>query len=1249
MSYLLVNNNVGTLSLSASGSAILLYDLSDRPDGGVYLDNVSCGSVGISLAGKSFSIGSCVWQDPYIYDENHVIIGGGDVHRGHTLRWDGGGGPGSFSPDEAIVVIDGGGGSFSVSCSGTLRRYADFTQNASGGLYPGKGRVGSAANIMGASMVTVKDVYTSLHWVVSMGGQTVEFDTTYPDGATNQQIEASCSLLYPDGKITYSDGVYTVEEGLPNKSVATSMTTYASATYSRSTGVCACTRSDSCTVYDYGGSGGYLTAEVNVGNGSVSLRAACTLEDSHGKAMAAIHDYCGAYTVDYAGQVQNMDGEARNDIVILTNEKHVGDTELIEFDSDGGTITYTGMVSFLGSVWDSSGTEERFLNATDGDLPNSIAALTDYLEHGHLIAKNVPSVWGETAQNDYVESGFVVQEGYGNIMIAAGVAHIGGNTATLSEDAYYNHPDSRDIYIDIDSSATLLYTVLANGATAPAIASGTLRLAKVVTGENLAIISITDLRVFKNNYTKSGEHPSHPCWQPFPQQMRDDNGNPMYTSDGEPLWATDSPAYYDTEILVRCSDFDTADALQFDFVSTGLVANPPLQFITPTWAANNCTTDVVDSTQHVTVGEGVTAAYIEDSDMLSDNIRLTGTRFAVVKWRASVNGATAKLNIGQHRWDLVYDEGVDWESGGSYKQGDHVLYNSIVYTCMHAVGSSTAPDLDLGCWLPYHASFIDLCRPDSAGEHEVSTQQSIIPYEQPFDKRLWDDVDERAKRNNDSTYDWEFPAGWGVGRIVSLKIECPTPDCEYWLEHVRLYRRTSAEGGFAAVFVLPHQPAWNDIRDIYDPAWPSTGVITHDPASGYPDDEIATIPKLYLIVDGAVIWELYAGICSYHQAAPPDYDMVYTFLPERIRNISAPGSGWGGCPQDDYATPANFPLNGVVTITPKTSWGQNAWAQENDFATWLESGIHYADANGHVGLDLQPWVSAWSHFPGSTGKVNSFQKQYRGQIWGLAWKTNGRPGEGDVQIATPNASPSYIETTTAQSNACGFFQSVAVNTEGMVTARGGGDEKPTSLYVANRLWTRVAGLIVSAGKIALDHRHSRKTGVGALAMATADRISVFQTYDCGMTHSEERVLELSSDVRSPCVFEVPDGRGVWGIAWTSGSDTKAAYSRDGFISKEVKTLLANVKNVRVVAHPLTGVVMAVGLNSDSNLVAYRSHDAALTFFGPYTIASAVDEQTPALDAVADAHGSWRVMYQNANGDNLQYYSLDNGEHWQSLS
>lgn len=86
----------------------------------------------------------------------------------------------------------------------------------------------------------------------------------------------------------------------------------------------------------------------------------------------------------------------------------------------------------------------------------------------------------------HVASGLVWSgDAYGSTRVASmtsGVAYIGGRRFAISAVTSRTFTASKDTYIDIDSSGTLVYTEVSNNAASPALAAGSIRIGIIVTG-----------------------------------------------------------------------------------------------------------------------------------------------------------------------------------------------------------------------------------------------------------------------------------------------------------------------------------------------------------------------------------------------------------------------------------------------------------------------------------------------------------------------------------------------------------------------------------------------------------------------------------------------------------------------------------------------------------------------------------------------------------------------------------------------
>lgn len=114
-----------------------------------------------------------------------------------------------------------------------------------------------------------------------------------------------------------------------------------------------------------------------------------------------------------------------------------------------------------------------------------------------LDANANPVNFRNEAFNDFVYTGLL--PGTGTIaaaVITAGTAYVEGVRVVKAEvtPGATNYTASRDIYVDLSSTGVYTYSAVANGATSPAVAANSIRIAKVITSAT-NVTSVVDLRV----------------------------------------------------------------------------------------------------------------------------------------------------------------------------------------------------------------------------------------------------------------------------------------------------------------------------------------------------------------------------------------------------------------------------------------------------------------------------------------------------------------------------------------------------------------------------------------------------------------------------------------------------------------------------------------------------------------------------------------------------------------------------------
>lgn len=93
---------------------------------------------------------------------------------------------------------------------------------------------------------------------------------------------------------------------------------------------------------------------------------------------------------------------------------------------------------------------------------------------------------------DFVASGCVWSgDAYAstrNASMTAGVVYIGGKRVTVALVTARSFTASKDTYIDVDNTGTLVYTEVTNNAASPALAANSIRIGIIVSGANIAAV-----------------------------------------------------------------------------------------------------------------------------------------------------------------------------------------------------------------------------------------------------------------------------------------------------------------------------------------------------------------------------------------------------------------------------------------------------------------------------------------------------------------------------------------------------------------------------------------------------------------------------------------------------------------------------------------------------------------------------------------------------------------------------------------
>jgi len=833
------------------------------------------------------------------------------------------------------------------------------------------------------------------------------------------------------------------------------------------------------------------------------------------------------------------------------------------------------------------------------------------------------------------------------------------------------------------------------------------------------------------------DEPSHPAWEPLPEQAVDEYYNPLYDPDtGEPLWAgnrnpvpdgpvvTNYAPWQDDAVHLGFKDnyFDWANALRVQIKPPGIVATPfqAADYTDEEW-------EVVDGTIEISGGylkvipddeEATPVATLPEAILFPEHKRLTGAAFAWVYWATDTSEAEAKVSFGGHTWNLkagYLDAPPPWIPDHNYGDSDFVMHGGHYYECAEAHHSLATWELDEGYWgdcglfAIYQCTEIDLCRPDSTTVTNplAFPQQSIVPWELPHDRSYPGDPE--GTRYADSHYNWQFPKGWGVGRLKDCKFEAVTPGMAMWLGGVSLRRKPAEEGGFAAVYVMPHQSAWPDTRDHElddlhgDFAWPYSGDVYIEGVPAPHTDHYRVVPKVLVVVDGAVIWE---GPCGhvqmdnrpapigvppnevdgpfywrelYHlsfqpwavgldyKADPPSFVITTSgqykcILDHTAEEANKPPNAtyWvlqaclpTGYPLDNYTTPTGYLTNGMLTLTSQPSGGHDlifAWS----LMAFLVPGIYNLVANSvqiPMRLKLNTLVVETGSYPFGIPYVDSSQLTYKGQLQALVWNNGVRANLASVKIEQETYDPDDPDpnptVTYGATNGLGWLVSPPLKTQyaGDVSGVGG---SPIECPVRNRLYSRVCiDMGAGLGKgLACVTGQSRTYVLYGLIGGLRLRI-----YDHHHTEYIERGVGVITDTGAGIAINEDIGRvPLIVVVYDHGGQIKRLYSGDDGKTWSAPVSVTAGTYPQLCASPVDaggGIEILVYLNASNNCCVRRKLGTG-DWGSEIPVAAAVAGDTATVTWLKgqSRSGEWLVfLRQVSDGAIRRYKSLDNGRTW----
>lgn len=367
----------------------------------------------------------------------------------------------------------------------------------------------------------------------------------------------------------------------------------------------------------------------------------------------------------------------------------------------------------------------------------------------------------------------------------------------------------------------------------------------------------------------------------------------------------------------------------------------------------------------------------------------------------------------------------------------------------------------------------------------INGMQSIISQELPmegtFNKKDENGINQGLERAPDTDINWEYPDGWGVGRVTNIGFIGKTLNTEYKLKSMKLYRKSVEEGGFAKLIVYPYQSSYNQSRTVDDLAWKYAGkrTVYNDANTESHSIYRYCIIKGLLIIDGAVAGELLDGNVEEDEFIPSSMrkperaNSIFTFAPQKTLLCTNPTGNPVPIenytknkavlyPLKDYLAynkqqPTEPDINGVsIDYKYTEANAENEFLMNNLDVQFLKPGIYY-ESSGKIKVGIDVMYSSLSCptslFEGNniSGFIDTIYYSGRGMVYGLA-----QPNQ-KIKIITANHVSGHATNTTVTANDLGFWISPPLNTKGTVQAGN------TQTELRNRMLTRIGTALLSTG------------------------------------------------------------------------------------------------------------------------------------------------------------------------------------------